>query len=275
MSNRRAFHLLLSTLVAIAICAPGLAAADWTVYVAGHLGISTGNGEVAGVNTGGFPFDDSDRDSAPMMSGSVGLSIPMDELMAWKLPYDLELPDWPVRPEFEVTGLRDFEYWTVWNDGATFDDVWVSRSSSVSMMVNNWFDVPATILTRPLAWTFQTRKTTMRRILDPITMYAGAGVGTAKLEIAAISTFPEQAYGDDWKFAWQVGTGVGYQLTPFVNVDLGYRFFKTREAEPQLLDTGGNPVNGSFYGLTERVHEFRAGLRVNVYSFTSPWERLE
>jgi len=275
MPNRSAIARLVSLLFVLSIVAPGLAAADWTVYAAGHLGIATGKGDVAGINTGLFPFSDDDRDSSPMMSGAVGLAIPMDEVMAWKLPYGLELPDWPVRVEAEFTGLRDFEYWTVWNDGATFDDVWVSGSSSVSIMVDTWFDAPTTILTRPLAWTFQTRKTTMKRILEPITMYAGAGVGTAKLEIDAVSTFPEQAYGSDWKFAWQVGTGLGYQLTPFVNVDLGYRFFKTREIEPQLLDTGGNPQPGSFYGLTERVHEFRAGLRVNVYSFTSPWSRLD
>ena len=275
MPNLRATLRLASTLLVVSICAPSLALADWTVYVAGHLGIATGKGDVAGINTGGFPFDAEDRDSSPMMSGAAGLSIPMDELMAWKLPYGLELPDWPVRPEVEFTGLRDFEYRTLLNPGASFDDVWVSTSSSWSIMVNNWFDVPGTILTRPLAWTFQTRKASVKRVLEPITMYAGAGVGTAQIDIEAISTFPEQASGSDWKFAWQVGTGVGYQLTPFVNVDLGYRFFKTREVEPTLLDPAGNPQPGTFYGLTERVHEFRAGLRVNVYSFTSPWERLE
>ncbi len=275
MSNRRATRLLLSTLIALSICVPGVAAADWTIYLAGHLGIATGKGEVSGVNAGAVAFDDDDRDSAPMMSGSVGLAVPMNELMAWQLPYGLELPDWSVRPEFEVTGLRDFEYTTLLNEGATFDDVWVSNSSSLSMMVNTWFDVPTTILTRPLAWTLQTRKTTMNRILDPITFYAGAGVGAAKLEVSAISTFPEQARGNDWKFAWQVGSGFGYRLTPYVTVDLGYRFFKTREADLELLDAGGNPVDGSAFGLTERVHEFRAGLRVNVWSFTSPWERLE
>jgi opacity protein-like surface antigen len=273
MSNLRA-TLRFSLLMLMVLSSPGLAAADWTVYGAGHIGISTGVGDVSGVNDGGIAFDDSDRDSSPMISGAVGLAIPMDEIMAWKLPYGLELPDWPVRPEVEFAGLRDFEYRTLLNEGATFDDVFVSTSASWSIMVNNWFDVPTTVLERPVAWAFKARRTTVRRILDPISFYAGAGVGAAKLKVDVISTFPEQASAEDFKFAWQVGTGFGYRLTPFVNVDLGYRYFKTREVEPELLNSGGNPSTGS-YGLTEKVHEFRAGLRVNVYSFTSPWARLK
>ena len=199
----------------------------------------------------------------------------MNELMAWKLPYGLELPDWPVRPEIEFAGLRDFEYRTLINDSVTtVDDIFLSSTSSWAMMVNSWFDVPTTVLTRPLAWAFQTRKSAMRRVLDPITWYAGVGVGTAQVKLDAISTTSRQAKSDDFKFAWQVGTGFGYKLTPFVNVDIGYRFFKTRELTLELTDLVGDPQPGG-YRLEESVNEFRAGLRVNVYSFTSPWARLE
>jgi len=256
----------------VALLVPVSASADWTAYAAGHIGISTGKGEVVG-NVGPVGFDDSDRDSSPMIAGSIGLSIPMDELMAWKLPYGLELPDWPVRTEIEFAGLRDFEYRTLVNPG-TPPDIYLTSSASWAMMVNGFVDVPTTVLERPLAWTFQTRKSTIRRVLDPITFYAGAGVGTAQVKLDAVTTAARQAKSDDFKFAWQVGTGFGYALTPFVTLDVGYRFFKTRDVEPTLRDSVGN-VSGDDFQFSQRVNEFRAGIRVNVYSFTSPWARLE
>jgi opacity protein-like surface antigen len=256
----------------VTLALPGSAAADWTVYVAGHIGISTGRGDVSG-NVGPVDFNDSDRDSSPMIAGSVGLTTPMDELMAWKLPYGLELPEWPVRTEIEFAGLRDFEYRTIVNDGPV-DDIFLTSSKSWAMMVNGFVDVPTTVLAKPLAWTFQTRKSTIRRVLDPITFYAGAGVGTAQVKLDAISTAAREATSDDFKFAWQVGTGFGYELTPFVTLDLGYRFFKTRDVDPTVRDSVGN-VSGDAFVFSQRVNEFRAGIRVNLYSFTSPWKRLE
>lgn len=272
-----AYVCVVPVLGLVLVLLAGPAAADWTVYGAGSIGISTGKADVTAPEAGNpnNGITRSDRDSAPMIAGSFGLDIPMDELIAWKLPYGLELPDWPVRTEIEFAGLRDFEYRTLVNDSAVgFDDVFLSSTSSWAMMVNAWVDMPTSVLARPLAWTFQTRRSAMRRILDPISWYAGVGVGTAQVHLAAVATTAEEANSDDFKFAWQVGTGFGYKLTPFVTVDLGYRFFKTRELTPTLTDSVGNPVTGD-YGLRENVNEFRAGLRVNVYSFTSPWARLE
>jgi hypothetical protein len=277
MSNLRSTLRAASILLLVQTLLAGAAAADWTVYGAGFIGISTGKAEVTAPEPGNptVGVTQGDRDSAPMIAGSAGLEIPMDELMAWKLPYGLELPDWPVRPEIEFAGLRDFEYRTLVNDSMVgFDDVFLSSTKSWAMMVNIWFDTPTTVFTRPLAWAFQTRRASVRRALDPITWYAGVGVGTARINLDAVATTAEEAKSDDFKFAWQVGTGFGYQLTPFVNVDLGYRFFKARELTPTLTDSVGNPVTGE-YRLKESVHEFRAGLRVNIYSFTSPWARLE
>lgn len=256
----------------LALWWPAAALADWTVYVEGAIGISTGKGEVSGT-VGPVAFADTDRDSSPMIAGSVGLEIPMDELMAWKLPYGLELPDWPVRTEIEFAGLRDFEYRTTVNTTPP-PDIYLTSSSHWAVMVNAFFDMPTTSLARPLAWTFQTRKSTMRRILDPITFYSGAGVGAAKLSLDAVTTAQRQAKSDDFKFAWQVGAGFGYRLTPFVNLDVGYRFFKTRELDPTLRDSVGDVSNDEFR-FREHINEFRAGIRVNVYSFTSPWDRLK
>ena len=260
--------------VAIAfLSSPGSALADWTVYLSGVIGISTGKGEVSGT-AGPVSFDSSDRDSSPMISGAVGLEIPLDELMAWDLPYELELPDWPFRGEIEFAGLRDFEYITAINQATPVADIYLTSNSSWAMMVNAFLDMPTTPLARPLAWTFQTRRSAIRRALDPITFYAGAGVGTASVKLDAINSFLWQAQASDFKFAWQVGTGFAYQLTPFVNLDVGYRFFKTKQSSPTLRDAVGDISNEDF-AFNQHVNEFRFGLRVNLYSFTSPWERLE
>ena len=267
LQGAAAFALLAGVLLA-----PGAALADWTVYLAGSLGISTGKGEVAG-NVGPVDFAGSDRDSAPMISGAVGLTTPMDELMAWKLPYGLELPDWPVRAEIEIPGLRDFEYRTDVNQGPPLD-IYLTSVNMWALMVNGFFDVPMTTLSRPIAWTFQTRKSNVRRWLEPLTFYAGAGVGTAQVKLDAVTTAGRQAKSNDFKFAWQVGTGFGYEVTKFLSLDIGYRFFKTRDVDPTLRDSVGN-VSGDEYRFKQNVNEFRAGIRLNLYSFTSPWKRLE
>ena len=119
-----------------------------------------------------------------------------------------------------------------------------------------------------------TRKSSMKRILEPISFYVGPGIGMANVKVDAVTTAARQAKSDDYKFAWQVGTGFGYRLTPFVHLDVGYRFFKADQVDPVLRDSVGDISDDEFV-FTEHVNEFRFGVRVNVYSFTSPWERLE
>ncbi|MGL4859712.1 MAG: outer membrane protein [Enterobacteriaceae bacterium] len=89
--------------------------------------------------------------------------------------------------------------------------------------------------------------------------YVQAGIGiahhkyngdvTATLDGAGVS-------GDDIRFAWGVGAGVAYQITPAWSVDVGYRY----------LDAGKISVRGLLndYSMKAKYHDFMAGVR---YSF--------
>lgn len=263
------------SLLLIALCASGIASADQTVYVAGHVGASIGHGRISGM-TGSTPsisFDDEDRDSSLVVSGSVGLTVPMDELLGWALADWMEVPDWPVRSDVQILGLRSFDYETLAPAGS--DARWSTASSSWAIMFNNYFDVPATILTRPLASAFGARETNIRRILEPITVYAAIGTGSARLTTEAANGTGDRVSRADWKFAWQTGAGVGYELRRSLHLDLGYRYFKVSDIESQTLDSNGNLQEGSSFRFSERIHEFRAGIRIDVYSFTVPWAKHE
>jgi len=268
MPSHLRLALALALLMAFAL--PTAVQADWTVYVEGTIGISTGSGQVEGLIEPATTFDAKDRDSSPMLAGAVGLSIPMNEAMAWELPYDLELPEWPIRPEIEFAGLRQFEYVTpIGNTSAIF----LTSNSSWAMMINNWFDVPMRTVSKPLAWTFQTRRTTMDRILEPITFNLGVGIGMSAIDVNGVSTADRFFSDDSISFAWQVGTGFSYEVTPFVSLGASYRYFKATDLESTLVDNVGQPRGD--VSFKENINEFRFAVRVNVYSFTSPWDRLK
>lgn len=78
---------------------------------------------------------------------------------------------------------------------------------------------------------------------SPITPYLGGGIGFAVLHMDSITGFDSRTtatqgpgrvdlYPDanDTVFAWQLGAGLELALTPFMSLDLGYRFFETNNA---------------------------------------------
>ncbi len=85
------------------------------------------------------------------------------------------------------------------------------------------------------------------------TPYVGGGVGFAVHQID--STAPVGSTGDrtDTTLAWQVGAGVGIDVTDNLTVDIGYRFKDLGLAQ----SAGVSP----FYIDDNFSHEFRIGLR--------------
>jgi opacity protein-like surface antigen len=79
----------------------------------------------------------------------------------------------------------------------------------------------------------------------PWTPYAGGGVGAAIISVndAAILGIP-LADDDDTVFAWQLGGGVGYEITPAWILSLDYRFFAT--ADPDFTSVGGVPFSSEY-----------------------------
>ena len=69
---------------------------------------------------------------------------------------------------------------------------------------------------------------------SPITPFVTAGVGGAYVELNDFKVPGEWGPGydaDDTVFAWQVGAGIGYALTPQLTFDLKYRYFATSDPE--------------------------------------------
>ncbi|ASQ91231.1 hypothetical protein CHL67_10190 [Prosthecochloris sp. GSB1] len=62
----------------------------------------------------------------------------------------------------------------------------------------------------------------------PITPYVMAGVGLANVDFKF-----EDDSDDDTVFAYQLGAGIGFEASPNVTLDLGYRYFATSDVEPE------------------------------------------
>lgn len=77
--------------------------------------------------------------------------------------------------------------------------------------------------------------------------YIGGGVGAARIKgkVTAAGWYNGSASVSSWDFAWNVGAGVAYNLTPTVALDLGYRYadFGTLTfSNVDLIDVTGHEV---------------------------------
>jgi len=66
----------------------------------------------------------------------------------------------------------------------------------------------------------------------------GIGISTMNMEITKIENSPLSYDISDTVFAYQLGAGIGYKLTPKATINLSYRLFGTSEVE--LVDSNNN-----------------------------------
>ena len=97
-----------------------------------------------------------------------------------------------------------------------------------------------------------------------LTPYVGAGLGAAMVRTSGLTnTFPQPAAGitsgDQWNVAWALMAGIGYNVTPSVLVDLGYRYVHLGDA-PSGVDQFGATLapHGMF------ANEVRLGVRYTM-----------
>jgi hypothetical protein len=261
----------------VSLAAAGSASATWQLYASGEFGYSIGVGSVSGlagvVTTQELIGEDSDV--SPMLGGAFGVQMPLDELTPWRLPGDVRLPEWPIRFEIEAAGLREYELRTPGQNPGTPNDLpFNTKASNWSMMWNVWTDIPLGGLHQPIASTARVvarrpqHLPRLKRFLRPASWYVGVGVGFANLNVETSDSilFGSQ---DSFNFAWQVGSGFGYQLTDMVNLGVGYRFFRPGDGALTLLDSAGQ--NLGFFKLASDVHEVRFSMRILVYDLPYPW----
>ena len=106
-----------------------------------------------------------------------------------------------------------------------------------------------------------------------ISPYVGAGIGAARVTIhgftdTGMSTIPSTslAYADDeseWNLAWALYAGVGFEVTPAVTLDVGYRFLHLGDAESGDLVAfdGTNNVDNPMEFEDIISHDIRVGFR--------------
>jgi hypothetical protein len=247
------------------ILAAGFASADWNVYVAPGLGISSANVDTDGEETSVPVFlTGSDDDASPLLDFAVGLEVPMDELVAREWLLDVRLPNWPVRVELEAAGLREYELRT----NTTGSDKFFTKLKATTLLVNYWLDIPLVSMYRPIQYTLGLgRQPRVRRWLEPASFYVGFGVGVGFLDFDATSNVLS-ADDKPIDFAWNVGAGFNYALTERVSLSAGYRFVGLGK---HTLDLEGGPVQSDDIKFEPEVHEFRFAIRIRVHDFLSPW----
>jgi len=234
----------------------------WDLYVRGDLGISVDRAETDGDANGffqGLGFSGDDVDDSPVGGGAFGVDIPLNQL----LPWDVRLPPFDLRMEIEALSGRDAEWLTKTSAGSrVFSEV----KQHWTLMGNFWLDLPVQPIHKPLQMVFG-RMPRLRRALEPISWYLGAGVGVAGSEIKVVE---ESLSGKDtdYKFAWQVGSGFGYDLTERVTLSMGYRYVDFDDQEIDVKNVG-NSV-GSFE-VDRETHEFTAQIRIKFYKLPYPW----
>lgn len=266
---------MVSIAAVLALFTSAEAHATWKLYGSMDVGYSIGKGEVSGDGEFVLPFElsGSDKDVSPLLGGAIGIEVPLTELTPWRLPDELYLPAWPFRFEIEAAGLREYDLATpALVDGEYFN----TQVKTWSMMGNFWFDVPLGGLHRPLIATARLLKQRTyfpdtKRFLDAATWYVGFGVGLGSVEA---STASPNFTGNDQKynFAYQVGTGFGYQATKRINLSIGYRYYNPGDIDLELYQTGVDDPFGTME-LSTNVHEVRFSVRVNLYDLPYPWRR--
>jgi len=97
-----------------------------------------------------------------------------------------------------------------------------------------------------------------------LTPYVGAGLGAALVRTSGFTNiFPQPAEGisagQQWNMAWALMAGVGYNITPCVLVDLGYRYLHLGDA-PTGVDPFGIAV--AAHGIS--ANEVRLGVRYTM-----------
>lgn len=83
----------------------------------------------------------------------------------------------------------------------------------------------------------------------PVKPYVGAGIGVASVSLNDVGATAggltvELADDDDTVFAYQLGAGLSYPLTPSATISVDYRYFAT--SDPTFKDVDGDKFDSEF-----------------------------
>lgn len=91
----------------------------------------------------------------------------------------------------------------------------------------------------------------------PWSPYVGLGIGAAVIKASGLKVTGQPLSNDsDVVLAYQLGAGIDYSLTDYLNLDLGYRFSGT--TRPKFSEAG----SGNEFGLDYYSHNLVFGVRL-------------
>jgi opacity protein-like surface antigen len=262
-SDRRALAALL---LLAPLSLPAVASAA-DLYLSGGVGISAATGDTRSTNSLDVNSHGSDDDTSPVYGGAIGMSVPLSELVPWRMripsfdiPYfpghslhvagseDFRFPGW--RTSFELEGQTGRDFQIITNGPSPITPV-ISKVTSSSFMANFRLDVP---ISAPLHIFFGRLP-----MLEPVTLYGGVGAGASLNEIEASDSVFGKDNDTGFTFAHQYRAGIGYAITDQMHVSLGWRYYDLGKLE---VGFGGGNAKVSTDVVT---NEFTSGLTWHFY----------
>lgn len=216
------------------------------LYLTGIVGYSWAKGEAGGQATcPGCVTNIANKNSGDDWDNTV--------FGAGALGFDSDLGPVGLRVEMEGQGGRDYDFKT---DGPTFVDIEPLEpvdsllAGDYKVDIENWGMFWNVFLDLP--------------ITDAFDLYLGGGVGFAvsNMKVRQSPTGFSDTSHDDLNFAWQVGTGMAYDVAEWLTLDLGYRYVDFGQLDINLAF----PLGGD-YELDLTSHDLILGVRINYYSF--------
>ena len=204
---------------------PQPAAAQW--YASGQGGVnmlSDADNREAGVSI------ESSHDTGWLVGGAIGRRFPGG-----------------LRAEGEVAYRRNsLDTLTVTNDGGIGVALGVGSLNGLSLDAEG--NVSALSFMLNLFYDFSTGV--------GIVPYLGGGVGLARVSANDVKVLGVTVVDDsDTVFAFQIGAGLSFPITPAADLFVDYRYFRT--ADPRLTDTTGASFDSEY-----QSHSISGGVRV-------------
>jgi opacity protein-like surface antigen len=205
-----------------AFAIPAAAADGW--YVSGNVGASAlQEASITDTVTGGVGTGDADFDTGFGISGAIGHAsgpFRLEGELSYRIN-DLDSLDGLTVNGFLITALGALDLG---------GDV-----SSFGFMANGYYDFDAGDNWAPF-------------------VMAGIGGASMNLDVTSVAGVATTYDESDTVFAYQVGAGIGYKISPSSTVDLSYRFFGTGDP---TFDDGTDKIEGEY-----QSHNIWAGINV-------------